>query len=492
MKDESGVRGVSAEYALKHRVLPLREEGGTVYVAVVDRPDHGLLQELQFVFNKPVVAEPWPEEALLTAISRRYRLGDGAVTSGELPARFEALEGSSPGEDAATVLGDDHSVIQTVNHFISEAIRLRASDIHVESYEETFRIRFRIDGKLLTHDHPPTHRKPAVISRLKIMAGMDIAEKRRPQDGRIRMRSGSRRVDIRVSTLPTDFGEKVVLRILDPSALNLALENLGMEAEPLERFRRVLGLPYGMLLVTGPTGSGKTTTLYAGLQHLNQPERNIVSIEDPVEYNLPGINQVAVRPELGLGFAPILRTVLRQDPNVIMIGEIRDSETAAIAVRAALTGHLVLSTLHTNDAVSTIARLIDMGIEPFLLASSLKMVLAQRLVRRICPSCKREAQIDWEKFRSHGLPPSLQSKRFFEGAGCDGCQHTGYRGREALVARLPVDERVAAEILRGGSTGELRRLAAESGYRELNDVALQKALDGRTSLDEAVYETFMG
>lgn len=492
MKDGSGLGIVSAEYALKHRVLPLREEGGTLYVAMGDPGNDGLLQELQFIFDRPVVAEIWPAEELLAAISRRYRLGDDALGGGESPARFEALEHSSPGADTPRAVFDDHSVVQAVNHFISEAIRLRASDIHVESYEETFRIRFRIDGKLLAHDHPPLQRKPAVISRLKIMAGMDIAEKRRPQDGRIRMRSGRRRVDIRVSTLPTDFGEKVVLRILDPSTLNLAMENLGMEKETLERFRSMLELPYGMLLVTGPTGSGKTTTLYAGLQHLNRPERNIVTIEDPVEYNLTGINQAAVRPELGLGFAAILRTVLRQDPNVIMIGEIRDRETAAIAVRAALTGHLVLSTLHTNDAISTIARLIDMGIEPFLIASSLKMVLAQRLVRRICPRCRREAQIDWEKFRRYGLPPALREERFFEGAGCDDCQHTGYRGREALVARLPVDEPVAGEILRGGSTGQLRRLAAESGYRDLREVALQKALDGRTTLDEAVYETFTG
>ena len=491
MRDESGLRIVSAEYALKHRVLPLREEGGTVYVAVADNRNDALLQELQFMFNKPVVAESWTAEKLLPAISRHYRLGDGAA-SGESPARFEALENHSPGEENPAALLDDHSVVQTVNQVISEAIRLRASDIHVESYEEIFRIRFRIDGKLQAYDHPPIQRKPALISRLKIMAGMDIAEKRRPQDGRIRMVSERRRVDIRVSTLPTDFGEKVVLRILDPSALNLSLENLGMEEETLERFRSVLRLPYGMLLATGPTGSGKTTTLYAGLQHLNQPERNIITIEDPVEYNLPGINQTAVRPELGLDFAAILRTVLRQDPNVIMIGEIRDRETAAIAVRAALTGHLVLSTLHTNDAISTIARLIDMGIEPFLLASSLKLALAQRLVRRICSRCKQEAQIDWEKFRSYGLPATLRNKCFYEGAGCEDCQHTGYRGREALVARLPVDERIAAEILRGGSAGELRRLAAKSGYRELKEIALQKALAGRTSLDEAVYETFTG
>ena len=256
MRDESGLRIVSAEYALKHRILPLREEGGTVYVAVADNGNDALLQELQFMFNKPVVAESWTAEKLLPAISRRYRLGDGAA-SGESPARFEALENHSPGEENPAALLDDHSVVQTVNQVISEAIRLRASDIHVESYEEIFRIRFRIDGKLQAYDHPPIQRKPALISRLKIMAGMDIAEKRRPQDGRIRMVSERRRVDIRVSTLPTDFGEKVVLRILDPSALNLSLENLGMEEETLERFRSVLGLPYGMLLATGPTGSGK-------------------------------------------------------------------------------------------------------------------------------------------------------------------------------------------------------------------------------------------
>ena len=358
-----------------------------------------------------------------------------------------------------------------------------------ESYEDSFRIRYRIDGKLVEMKTLPIAKKPAVISRLKIMADLDIAEKRQPQDGRIRMKSGDKTINIRVSTLPTNFGEKVVLRILDNTGQQLSLDALGLTKRNLEDIQRILKMPNGLVLVTGPTGSGKTTTLYAALNFLNQPDINITTIEDPIEYNLPGINQTMVRTNIGLSFAAILRTVLRQDPNVIMVGEIRDQETADIAVRAALTGHLVLSTLHTNDAASTIMRLMDMGIKPFLLASALRMIIAQRLVRKICSHCKRAVEIDWDTLRRHRVEPTLQQRQFFSGAGCRRCNSTGYVGREVIMESLLIDDAISALISRRATIADFRSQAKHSRFDSLRDDGIRKAAAGITSLSEVLSET---
>ncbi len=491
---------IPANYAVKNKVLPLDSENGQVTVAMANAGNHELLSELRFIFNKKIIPEEWAEKELLEAIYQAYQLTDERLTAEGNNLNFEYLEkrvDAPVGEESPKV--EDRSVIQLVNRFISEAIRLKASDIHVESYEDDFRIRFRIDGKLIEYDKPARIKKQSIVSRLKIMADLDIAEKRRPQDGRIRMsqrdqflKNGPKTVDIRVSTMPTDFGEKVVLRILDKSALKLSLDLVGFDDRVLENFRKILKMPYGLVLVTGPTGSGKTTTLYAALNYVNHPDVNIITIEDPVEYNLHGINQTMIKPEIGLTFAGILRTVLRQDPNIIMVGEIRDSETAEIAVRAALTGHLVLSTLHTNDAISTIIRLTDMGIEPFLVANSLKMVIAQRLIRKNCPKCKTTDHIDREFFDKYHLPDTIRQHRFYRGEGCQYCNHTGFSGREAVIEHLVMDDDFSDLILNRANLTELRTLAKKKGLATLSDIGLNKAIDGTTSLPEVIYETFMG
>jgi len=493
------LKTIPASYALKNHVLPLREENGVVVIAIAETSNTDLLNELKFIFNKDIITEQWPEEKLLAAIREKYQLS-GEELSGEKSSRgFEYLEKKATNAaegDLPKV--EDRSVIQLVNKFISEAIRLKASDIHVESYEEDFRIRFRIDGKLVEYERPPKNKRQPLISRLKIMADMDIAEKRRPQDGRIRMsqrdhsvKSGDKTVDIRVSTLPTDFGEKVVLRILDKSSLKLSLDALGFEKKVLTDFKKVLKMPYGMVLVTGPTGSGKTTTLYAALNFLNKPDVNIITIEDPIEYNLPGINQTMVKPEIGLAFAGILRTVLRQDPNIIMVGEIRDSETAEIAVRSALTGHLVLSTLHTNDAISTIVRLIDMGVEAFLVANSLKIVIAQRLIRKICPKCRTEDKEALAQFQHHNLPAELKEITHYKGAGCQYCNQTGFSGREAIIEHLIIDDEFARLILNNADIGQLRAFAKSKNLMSLKEAGFQKVLGGKTTLAEVISETFV-
>lgn len=487
------IKMIPADYALKHRILPIKGKTGNITIATANPGNSELAQELRFIFNQKIIFEQWPEDRLLTAIHKAYQFNghqpENAASADDQP--FEHVEKHlSQTTDAHVPKVEDRSVIQLVNRFISEAIRQKASDIHVESYENTFRIRFRIDGKLMEFEKPPGSKRQAIVSRLKIVADMDIAEKRRPQDGRIRMKSGQRTVDIRVSTLPTDFGEKVVLRILDKSALQLSLENLGMSPEVLSRFQKVLKMPYGMVLVTGPTGSGKTTTLYAALNYLNRPDVNIITIEDPIEYNLQGINQTMVRADIGLTFANILRTVLRQDPNIIMLGEIRDGETAEIAVRSALTGHLVLSTLHTNDAVSTIVRLIDMGVEPFLVANSLKMVVAQRLIRKICPHCKTADKDAWQRFQHYHFPKKMETYPLYKGAGCQHCHQTGFSGREALIEHIIIDEEFAQHIQRDANIGELRALARSKGFTTLKQAGLKKAIEGKTTLAEVIGETF--
>jgi type IV pilus assembly protein PilB len=375
-----------------------------------------------------------------------------------------------------------------------DSLRRGASDIHIEPYEKDFRIRFRIDGVLYDVMHPPMKLRDALISRLKIMSKLDISEKRLPQDGRIKIKvkvdNRSRELDFRVSTLPTLFGEKVVLRLLDKEKLMLDMTKLGFEAESLEKFKRNISKPYGMVLVTGPTGSGKTNTLYSALQALNTSETNIMTAEDPVEFNLPGINQVQMKEQIGLNFAAALRSFLRQDPNIILVGEIRDFETAEIAIKAALTGHLVLSTLHTNDAPSTVSRLMNMGIEPFLVATSVNLIQAQRLIRRICSKCKEEHPLPSEAMIEVGFSAQEVTEiTTYKGSGCEACNGTGYKGRVGLYEVMEMTDELRELILIGASALELRKKAIDTGMLTLRQSGLQKIREGVTTLEEVVRET---
>jgi type IV pilus assembly protein PilB len=391
-------------------------------------------------------------------------------------------------------MAEDAPVVKLVNVILVDALRRGASDIHIEPYEKEFRVRFRMDGILYNVMNPPLKMRDALTSRIKIMSKLDIAEKRLPQDGRIKIRvrldGRSRELDFRVSTLPTIFGEKIVLRLLDKEKLQLDMTKLGFEEHSLERFKRNIAKPYGMVLVTGPTGSGKTSTLYSALQSLNTPETNIMTAEDPVEFNLPGINQVQMKEQIGLNFAAALRSFLRQDPNIVLVGEIRDFETAEIAVKAALTGHLVLSTLHTNDAPSTVSRLMNMGIEPFLVATSVNLIQAQRLVRRICKDCKVETKIPPEAITEVGFPSAeAATLRTYKGEGCSTCNGTGYKGRVGLYEVMEITDDIRELILVGASALELRKKAIEEGMLTLRASGIEKIRAGLTTLEEIVRET---
>ena len=382
------------------------------------------------------------------------------------------------------------SIIKQVESIIQSAIEIEASDIHIEPFEKSYRLRYRLDGVLQKVSDLQVNQKEALVSRVKIMANLDIAEKRRPQDGRIKVRSKKGiDIDLRVSTLPTQYGEKVVMRILDKSHLNLELESLGFDGEVLSKFRKGIHNPYGMILVTGPTGSGKTTSLYAALNELNTQEVNITTIEDPIEYNLEGINQTQVHEEIDLTFANILRSILRQDPNIIMVGEIRDKETAEIAIRSSLTGHLVFSTLHTNDAASAVSRLTDMGVEPFLVTSSVRLVMAQRLVRKICKECKEVDSPDLSLLKELGLDQDKVA--FYKGKGCEVCNHTGYKGRVALIELLEMDSALSDKIQLNANAGDIKKLATEKGMVSLRETGIQKVKDGLTTVEEIYRETVL-
>jgi type IV pilus assembly protein PilB len=385
---------------------------------------------------------------------------------------------------------EDAPVVKLVNLILTDAIKKGASDIHVEPYEKAFRVRYRIDGVLYEVMQPPMKLRPAITSRIKIMALLDIAERRLPQDGRIKIKMGQKEMDYRVSTLPTLFGEKVVLRLLDKSNLQLDMSKLGFEAKALADFEKAILAPYGMVLVTGPTGSGKTTTLYSALNRINTTETNIMTAEDPVEFNLPGINQVQMKSEIGLNFAAALRSFLRQDPDIIMVGEIRDYETAEIAIKAALTGHLVLSTLHTNDAPSTVSRLLNMGVEPFLVSASTNIILAQRLARKICANCKGEVQLPPQALTDVGFSPEeVNTLKCYQGKGCMECSDTGYRGRLALYEVMVITEEIKDAILQGASANELKELARKNGMKTLREAGLQKIRERITTIQEVMRVT---
>lgn len=466
----------------ERKVLPLERVDGTVRVAVSDPLDLEALDDLRLLLGcdvEPVLARPAEIERL---IKLHYGVAADEVNRMVDAARQEAAAApAAPADEAA--LAEDAALVKFVNQIFTEAVRDRASDIHVEPMENELRIRYRIDGVLHRVPIPPEIKRfqAAIVSRLKIMAGLNIAEKRLPQDGRLRLDLLGREIDVRVSVIPNVWGEGVCLRLLDRANMAISLEELGMPAGVLERFRSLIAEPHGILLVTGPTGSGKTTTLYAALQKINTIEDKIITIEDPVEYQLPGIKQIQVNPRTGLTFAAGLRAILRHDPDIVMIGEIRDLETAEIAVQSALTGHLVFSTLHTNDAPSAVTRLLDMGLEPFLVASTVEGLLAQRLVRKVCSACRREVRARDGEF-ADALPADLRS--FFRGAGCDACRGTGYRGRVGLFELMVVDDAVREMILRRESAARLKRYAVERGMRTLREDGWDRVRAGVTTPEE--------
>jgi type IV pilus assembly protein PilB len=492
--DPKIIKLVPAEMATKSVVLPLKREGRTLTVAMADPTDLGLLEDLKFITRFdlfPVIAG---EYTLRNLIEKHYEASDQQLQSilKDMEETGEDVEVVEQEEDETVTQAqiDDAPVVKLINGLLTDAVRRGASDIHIEPFEHEIRVRYRIDGALLEIMRPPLKMKAALTSRVKILSQLNIAERRIPQDGRLKLKMGSRVIDFRVSTLPVLFGEKIVLRILDKGNLTLDLTKFGFEPKAEKDLMKAILNPYGMVLVTGPTGSGKTTTLYSALSRINTPEVNIMTAEDPVEYNLMGINQVLVRTEIGLTFAAALKAFLRQDPNIIMIGEIRDLETGGIAIKAALTGHLVLSTLHTNDAPSTITRMIDMGIEAFNVASAVNLVVAQRLVRRICKDCKGEHQYTDPELAALGTDlEKLKALKFMKGAGCDTCSGTGYKGRAGLYEVMALSPELRRMILRGASVAEIRDQAVVEGMLTLRMDGMKKIERGVTTLEEVVKET---
>ena len=500
--DESIISIIPAEVARKYTILPVSKAGAKLTIAMVDPTNVFAMDDVKFMtgYNvEPVVAS---DSSLRGAINQYY----GSTHSIELKKVMEDLQDNDDADlevleeeedldlEALEAESEEAPVVRLVNIIMTDAIKKGASDIHIEPYEKEFRVRYRVDGLLYEMMRPPLRLKEAITSRLKIMAKLDIAEKRLPQDGRIKIKTRVggqvKDLDFRVSVLPTIFGEKIVLRLLDKDNLMLDMTRLGFEAESLRVFEQAILKPFGMVLVTGPTGSGKTNTLYSALQRINTSETNIMTAEDPVEFNLVGVNQVQMKEQIGLNFAAALRSFLRQDPNIILVGEIRDFETAEVAIKAALTGHLVLSTLHTNDAPSSINRLMNMGIEPFLVASSVNLIAAQRLVRRICTSCKDPIEVPDQALIDVGFPQSeVKSIKLFRGKGCERCNGTGFKGRVALYEVMDVDEDVRELILSGGSANELRVQALENGMISLRESGLQKIREGVTTVEEVIRET---
>ena len=489
--EPSAVDLIPSDVATKFQVVPLKREGRTLTVAMANPDNIFAIDDIKFITGfdvRPVVAT---ETAIKRCIDRLYDSADSLATiMGEMEDDFEIVEDAiDDGEAAAAAAAADAPVVKLVNSLISDAVGRGASDIHIEPYEKQLRVRFRIDGMLHEMMSPPFKMKNAIISRLKIMAELDIAEKRVPQDGRIKVRMHSKPIDLRVSTLPTIFGEKVVMRILDQTNLQIDLQKLGFHPSALARFLNAIESPYGMVLVTGPTGSGKSTTLYSALSKINKTHSNIMTAEDPVEYNLQGINQVNVHDEIGLSFSAALKAFLRQDPNIIMVGEIRDLDTAGIATKAALTGHLVLSTLHTNDAAASINRLVDMGIEPFLVSSSVLLIIAQRLVRRLCDKCKSASTLHPEVLRELGILENPDELRLFEPKGCPACNDTGYKGRLGLYEVMEISPTLREMIVDRASNAEIKAQAEKEGMLTLRMDGILKFKDGRTSLEEVLRET---
>ncbi|MCL5965738.1 MAG: type IV-A pilus assembly ATPase PilB [Deltaproteobacteria bacterium] len=486
------VRLLPEEMVQKHLALPINRVGAKLIVAVADPSNMAIIDAIGFKTGYSVELVLASEKDITAAINKYF---DQTIEMrdiiSDLEDELEIVKEEEIDVGEADRAVDDAPVVKLANFVLTDAIKRRASDIHIEPYEKEFRVRYRVDGVLYEMMRPPLKMRNPLSSRLKILASLDIAERRLPQDGRIKLKIGKgKEMDFRVSVLPTIYGEKIVLRLLDKGSLQLDMTKLGFETGQITDFQEAIHRPYGMILVTGPTGSGKTTTLYSALSDLNKTTDNISTAEDPVEYNFAGINQVQIKEEIGLTFAAALRSFLRQDPDIIMVGEIRDYETAEIAVKAALTGHLVLSTLHTNDAPSTVTRLLNMGIEPFLVSSSLNLILAQRLARRVCTSCKEPVAIPPKALVDAGMKPDrIKHTKPAKGKGCDNCNGTGFRGRVALYEVMPIKEEIKDLILRGGSALDIKREAARLGMKTLRQSGLTKLEEGVTTLEEVLRVT---
>ncbi|MFC1791102.1 type IV-A pilus assembly ATPase PilB [Gemmatimonadota bacterium] len=496
--EEKILKLVPEDVALKHRVLPLRKVGRTLTVAMANPTDMGAIDNLKFITRYEIEPVIVGEYTLQKHLEDYYGLGETKMQEmlGDLlDEEIEILEDEDEEVNVAALEAevDKAPVVKFINGLLTDAVMKGVSDIHIEPYEKEIRVRYRIDGALMEVMKPPMKMKAALTSRLKILADLNIAEKRVPQDGRIKLKMKNKVVDFRVSTLPVIFGEKIVLRILDKGNLTFDLSLFGFEPKAEKDFMGAIANPYGMVLVTGPTGSGKTTTLYSALSKVNKEDVNIMTAEDPVEYNLHGINQVLVRTEIGMTFSAALKAFLRQDPNIIMVGEIRDLDTGGIAIKAALTGHLVLSTLHTNDAPSTVTRMIDMGLEPFNVASAVNLITAQRLLRRICTNCKVEDHPTDEVLGMAKLPAGfLDENTLYKGEGCDKCGGTGYKGRQGLYEVMDMSARLRKLIMQEVGTDELQEAAVEEGMLTLRMDGLKKIERGVVSLEEVMKETSAG
>jgi type IV pilus assembly protein PilB len=496
--DPDILRLVRKEIVQKYQVFPVRKVGNTLTLALSDPTVVLAIDDVQFATGLHVIPVLAAESAIRAAIDHNYSSGvedikklidqeaTGLDTNLELVDKASKVDIAELGREA-----EEAPTIRFVNLIIADAIRKRASDIHLEPYEKVFRVRYRIDGVLHDMMNPPKQMEAAILSRVKIMSNLDIAERRLPQDGRLSVKFQNREIDLRVSSLPTTFGEKIVMRVLDKGAVVLDLTRLGFEEDDLARFKKVITTPYGMILVTGPTGSGKSTTLYAAIATINSTDINIITAEDPVEFSIAGVNQVLVREDIGYTFSAALRAFLRQDPDVVLVGEMRDLETAQIAIRAALTGHLVFSTLHTNDAPSTVTRLQDMGIPPFLISSSLLLVIAQRLVRRICLECREAVQVPVSALIDVGFrPEEAEGVRVYAGKGCAACANTGYKGRISVHEIMWMIPELQEAIVRQRPANELKDIAVKAGMRTLRQTGLRKVANGLTTIDEVLRVTF--
>jgi len=486
----SVVELVPESVARENAVLPLAEEDGTLKVIMSDPNDYPTLEKLQFILNRNISVALAPREMILEAINKHYGQVDGESADSMLQEFTDTAIDFT--ETAQETVSDDESVdessapiVRLVQLIINEAVQLRASDIHIEPFEDRLRIRYRIDGVLVERDSPPKRLTGALLSRIKILAKMDIAERRRPQDGRIKITAGQKELDLRLSVLPSNHGQSVVMRLLDKDNIRVGVRQLGLSESDFRLFKNLIKRPNGIILVTGPTGSGKTTTLYAALNELNRPDTKIITAEDPVEYYLPGINQVEVRHNIGLDFAKIIRAMLRQAPNIILVGEMRDAETAQMGIQASLTGHLVFSTLHTNDAPGAVTRMIDMGVPAYLVASSVIAVLAQRLVRVVCPKCKQPFQPSEAALEAAGITPEMAAKAtFMKGRGCNHCGGGGYRGRLGIFEMMTMSSKIRELAFSGAATQTIRRAAVNLGMVTLYQDGIHKVCKGITTLEE--------
>jgi type IV pilus assembly protein PilB len=482
---------IPANVARKYEIIPIGKEGATLKIAIADPSNIFALDDLKFLTGSNIQLFLSSEKKLTETLDKHYNLTANLTEALEDLKELE-VDYIHPEEEMDEInlemAAKEAPVVKLANLLLIDAIKRGASDIHFEAYDRAFRVRYRIDGVLYEIMNPPVRLKNALVSRLKIMSSLDIAERRLPQDGRLKLRFGeANEMDFRVSVLPTLYGEKVVLRLLDKSNLQVDMERLGFESQALSKYMAAIQKPYGMILVTGPTGSGKTTTLYSTLSELNKSTKNISTVEDPVELNLYGINQVQVHEEIGLNFSYVLRSFLRQDPDIIMVGEIRDKETAEISIKAALTGHLVLSTLHTNDASNTVTRLLDMGVEPFLVSSSINLVVAQRLVRKLCPNCRKRIEVSTDLLKEFNLDPAVHS--LWEAGTCDTCNFSGYKGRIAIYEVMPFFEQLKELIFERASAAEIKRVACAQGMKTLRESGLTKVLEGITTLEEVIKVT---